>query len=353
MTTNAVVFSCYCCLTTASCDGWRREASLLKEGNSERKIKKIVREKRKEDWGLRRPLYEGGSRCVGTVVNNMRSLLLITLYVVFVVVATRLTEVNSLPSSLLLTSHHRHHHSRATFVVPSSLTPSSIVLPRIINSSTCTLSKSVITRCSLSKDPKESEQAINTNTNNNNFKGIRDPNERYENNFGPLLPIAEAVDTFSNGWGLSYADLRPVTPRTPVGIAFLLTNLLYNAAGIYLLTNGDIFYGTLMELAGIVSFVYHYTQLELGKDRSEVRLALLIDYFFAGSALLTGTFYMIAVGFGAIPVEALTSAVGAVICLSLCWVWEYGYPYILWHSLWHILSAYTGYLVGLVHLSNV
>jgi hypothetical protein len=107
-----------------------------------------------------------------------------------------------------------------------------------------------------------------------------------------------------------------------------------------------------MELAGLVSFVYHYTQLELGKDRSEVRLALLIDYFFAGSALLTGTYYMITVGLGEIPVEALTSAVGAVICLSLCWLWEYGYPYILWHSLWHILSAYTGYLVGLVHLSS-
>lgn len=289
-----------------------------------------------------------------TVVEQrtMRSLLL-TLFVVFVVVATRLTEVNSLPS-LLLSRHHRHHHSIATFVVPSSLTSSSIVLPRSKTTTTCTSSssKSKITRCYLSKDLKENERAINDYNTNNNFKGIRNPNERYENNFGPLIPIAEAVDTFTNGWGLSYADLRPVTPRTPVGIAFLLTNILYNAAGIYLLSHGDIFYGTLMELAGIVSFVYHYTQLELGKDRSEVRLALLIDYFFAGSALLTGTYYMIIVGLNAIPLEAHASAVGAVICLSLCWVWEYGYPYILWHSLWHILSAYTGYLVGLVHLST-
>lgn len=288
-----------------------------------------------------------------TVVEQrtMRSLLL-TLFVVFVVVATRLTEVNSLPS-LLLSRHHRHHHSIATFVVPSSLTSSSIVLSRS-KTTTCTSSssKSKITRCYLSKDLRENERAINDYNTNNNFKGIRNPNERYENNFGPLLPIAEAVDTFTNGWGLSYADLRPVTPRTPVGIAFLLTNILYNAAGIYLLSHGDIFYGTLMELAGIVSFVYHYTQLELGKDRSEVRLALLIDYFFAGSALLTGTYYMIIVGLNAIPLEAHASAVGAVICLSLCWVWEYGYPYILWHSLWHILSAYTGYLVGLVHLST-
>ena len=321
----------------------------LSEGGVRNEKNQKDREKRKEDWGLRIALNSdflpriaalllrsSSLRFISVVEQRTMRSLLLTLFVVFVVVATRLTEVDSLPS-LLLSRHHRHHH----------------VLPRS-KTTTCTSSssKSKITRCYLSKDLKENEQAINDYNTNNNFKGIRNPNERYENNFGPLLPIAEAVDTFTNGWGLSYADLRPVTPRTPVGIAFLLTNILYNAAGIYLLSHGDIFYGTLMELAGIVSFVYHYTQLELGKDRSEVRLALLIDYFFAGSALLTGTYYMIIVGFGAIPMEALTSAVGAVICLSLCWVWEYGYPYILWHSLWHILSAYTGYLVGLVHLST-
>ena len=330
-----------------------------------RKIKKIGRRERKTGGSESRStanlpasriaallLRSSSLRFISVVEQRTMRSLLLTLFVVFVVVATRLTEVDSLPS-LLLSRHHRHHHSIATFVVPSSLTSSSIVLPRS-KTTTCTSSssKSKITRCYLSKDLKENEQAINDYNTNNNFKGIRNPNERYENNFGPLLPIAEAVDTFTNGWGLSYADLRPVTPRTPVGIAFLLTNILYNAAGIYLLSHADIFYGTLMELAGIVSFVYHYTQLELGKDRSEVRLALLIDYFFAGSALLTGTYYMIIVGFGAIPMEALTSAVGAVICLSLCWVWEYGCPYILWHSLWHVLSAYTGYLVGLVHLST-
>lgn len=187
-----------------------------------------------------------------------------------------------------------------------------------------------------------------------NFKGVRDSMERYENSFGPLLPIAKAVDGITGGWGLSYADLRPVTPRTPIGITFLLTNVLYGAAGLYLMTHGDIIYGTFMELAGVVSFVYHYTQLELGKDRSEVRLALLLDYFFAGVALLTGIIYILqAGGIMYVPLEASVSAAGAVLCLSLCWVWEYGYPYIFWHSLWHVLSAYTGYVVGLVHLSNM
>lgn len=171
--------------------------------------------------------------------------------------------------------------------------------------------------------------------------------------FGPLLPIAEAVDDVTGGWGLSYADLHPATPRTTVGRAFLATNFFYAFSGLWLGINGDWFYGGLTELAGVVSFVYHYTQLEFGKNRSEVRLALLIDYFCAGSALLTGGAYMIQAGITSVPLDAVISAAVAAVCLSLCWVWEFGYPYIFWHSLWHIASAYTGYLVGQEHLNNI
>jgi len=142
---------------------------------------------------------------------------------------------------------------------------------------------------------------------------------RYNDTFGPLLPIAEAVDAATGGWGLSYADLHPVTPRTTIGRAFLATNFFYAAAGLWLMASGDWFYGGLTELAGVVSFVYHYTQL----------------------------------GMTSLPPEAYVSAAGAVLCLSLCWVWEFGYPYIFWHSLWHLLSAYTGYVAGVEHLSNI
>jgi hypothetical protein len=114
--------------------------------------------------------------------------------------------------------------------------------------------------------------------------------------------------------------------------------------------NGDVFYGTLTELAGLVSFAYHYAQLELGAGRGEVRLALLIDYLTAGSALIVGGIYMVQSGLESLPISVLFSGLGAIVCLSLCWVWEYGLPYILWHSLWHVLSAYTAYLVGQVHL---
>eukprot|EP01082_Thalassiosira_pseudonana_P002498 g2256.t1 g2256 contig11:1030007-1031122(+) len=187
----------------------------------------------------------------------------------------------------------------------------------------------------------------------NTFFQRERPKDINSDTFGQLLPIAKAVDEATGGWGLSYADLHPVTPRTTVGQAFLATNFCYAAGGLALGVQGEWFLGALTELAGIVSFWYHYSQLEFGKDRSEVRLALLIDYFTAGSALITGGVYMIQAGIDAVPVEALLTAGGSVICLSLCWVWEFGYPYIFWHSLWHILSALTGYLIGQEHISTL
>ena len=151
------------------------------------------------------------------------------------------------------------------------------------------------------------------------FKKYGRPTDIDKDSFGVLLPIAEAVDGATGGWGLSYADLRPATSRTPVGQAFLATNVFYLVGGLYLGIKGDVFFGGLTELAGVVSFAYHYLQLDLGVNRSEVRLALLIDYFTAGATLLTGGVYMIQDGITQVPVEALFAAIGALASLSLCW----------------------------------
>ena len=62
--------------------------------------------------------------------------------------------------------------------------------------------------------------------------------------------------------------------------------------------------------------------MEFGKDRTEVRLALLTDYFTAGAALLTGGYYMADMGISAVPFTAVISGGAAIVCLSLCWVWE-------------------------------
>lgn len=46
------------------------------------------------------------------------------------------------------------------------------------------------------------------------FSRYERPNDINTDSFGPLLPIAKAVDDATGGWGLSYADLHPATPRT-------------------------------------------------------------------------------------------------------------------------------------------
>ncbi len=145
--------------------------------------------------------------------------------------------------------------------------------------------------------------------------------DRYED-FGPLTPIAETIDGLTGEWALSYADLSPETPQTIAGRAFLAINACYVVAGIILAINGDWFFGGLTELAGVASFWYHYSQLEFGKDRTEVRLALLVDYFTATAALITGGFYVVNMGINVVPFDALVSGGGGIVALSLCWVWE-------------------------------
>jgi len=169
--------------------------------------------------------------------------------------------------------------------------------------------------------------------------------------FGMLLPLAESIDNLTGGWGLSYADLSPETPQTPAGRAFLATNIGYAGAGLALGLKGDFLLGSLTEVAGAVSFWYHYSQLQFGTERSEVRLALLTDYLTAGTALVTGFVYISQMGVDALPLDTILIAAASVLCLGLCWVWEFGIPYLVLHSLWHMLSAYTAVLIGQAHLT--
>ena len=160
------------------------------------------------------------------------------------------------------------------------------------------------------------------------------------------------MDDLTGGWGLSYADLSPETETSPLGVTFLATNAFYAAAGLALAMRGELLLGALTEIAGAVSFWYHYSQLKFGQNRSEVRLALLTDYVTAGSALILGGSYMVQMGVAAVPFAALAAGGLSVACLAMCWVWEFGLPYLFWHSMWHVLSAYTGYVVGQAHMDN-
>jgi len=216
-------------------------------------------------------------------------------------------------------------------------------------------------KMSLIEDAEEGNNNNNNNNHNNNnneqeqsssstrSKTMRDLSS---DGFGMLLPIAESVDNWTGGWGLSYADLRPETPQTAAGRAFLATNICYAAAGLALGIKGDYVLGSLTEVAGAVSFWYHYSQLRFGTERSEVRLALLTDYITAGTALITGGIYIAQMGITTLPQDTILIAAGSILCLGLCWIWEFGIPYLFWHSMWHILSAYSAFLIGQAHLPS-
>lgn len=141
--------------------------------------------------------------------------------------------------------------------------------------------------------------------------------------FGSVLrPIAETLDNATDGWALSYADLHPENENTAAGRVFLGTNALYALVGIILASRGDLLLGGLTEVAGIVSYWYHYSQLKFGQNSADVRLALLTDYFAAGITLITGGIYIAQVGLvDAIPLDVILSGALALVCLTMGWVW--------------------------------
>lgn len=204
-----------------------------------------------------------------------------------------------------------------------------------------------------------------------------------------LHPIAQALQAATNGWALSYADLAPESETTLGGRLFLATNLAYVLAGLgvfFVMGNGSSFHNAAtamtttatttsintlplslgLEVASVCSFVYHYQQLKNDQPRL-VRLALLIDYLAAALAILIGSGYVIQDVLTVMTIMdsstssslleeyttwfqiAVASGLISAICLLVSWIWERGWPYLVFHSLWHLWSAYTGYAVGMIH----
>lgn len=166
-----------------------------------------------------------------------------------------------------------------------------------------------------------------------------------------LAPAAEFLDDISGGWALSYADLTPNSEKTLVGQIFLATNVAYAIVGIFLSLQGEVLLGVLTDICAVASFTYHYTQLQQPHGRtldSTVKLALLVDYFFAVTAILVGLFYL-AIDHTLPPVEGIATSILGIACLLSCWIYEYGTPYIILHGMWHLFSAATGYYIGISH----
>jgi hypothetical protein len=173
-------------------------------------------------------------------------------------------------------------------------------------------------------------------------------------------PLQQVLDECTGGWALNYADLTPESPDTAIGRGFLLTNVFYLVAGLLLTYQGDPTLGFFTDLAAIASFNYHYTQLRATSQKEGikdlVRLSLFLDYMAASISILTAVVYVVSASLQLEP-DQLTMveqsvAVGMVglLFLVLSWKYEYGRPYIVFHSLWHLGSAVSGYLIGAAHL---
>jgi hypothetical protein len=170
-------------------------------------------------------------------------------------------------------------------------------------------------------------------------------------------PIQSALDEYT-GWALEYADLSPESPKTLIGRGFLMTNLFYLIAGIVLTYQGDSTLGFFTDLAAIASFNYHYTQLQAAsrKDlRNVVRFSLFLDYMAAAISILTAVLYLVSTTILApeqltLVEQGIAVGMAGVFFLTLSWRYEYGRPYIIYHSFWHLCSAMSGYLIGSAHL---
>ena len=156
-------------------------------------------------------------------------------------------------------------------------------------------------------------------------------------------------DTYANGSILAYANTTGFNYTEPVGAAFLLTNCFYIASGASILaknpSNNIYYYSTfIIEMAGLLSFNYHFQQLVLGPGRRQVKYALLLDYIGAITAIFMITAEIIHQStLGYIPAQSIELSIAGSLCLLGSWVCLTGYEYIVFHSLWHIFSGAACY----------
>lgn len=191
----------------------------------------------------------------------------------------------------------------------------------------------------------------------------------------PLEGLLLSGNSSTNGFLLRYADLRPYDETSLVGLLFLATNIVYAFVGAVLLFGDGAsmqrqVFGVVMEIAGVVSLYYHWAQLKFGgSSKKEVLAALVLDYGVATLCIACfikdvvlqlmddlPTITMCAIDTAALQQlielsSCRSAAVGALAMLSLfgSWKFEYGLPYMVFHGLWHVLSALAASLLYTLH----
>eukprot|EP00545_Synedropsis_sp_CCMP1620_P001349 CAMPEP_0119016288 /NCGR_PEP_ID=MMETSP1176-20130426/11914_1 /TAXON_ID=265551 /ORGANISM="Synedropsis recta cf, Strain CCMP1620" /LENGTH=287 /DNA_ID=CAMNT_0006969631 /DNA_START=217 /DNA_END=1080 /DNA_ORIENTATION=- len=171
-------------------------------------------------------------------------------------------------------------------------------------------------------------------------------------------PVALLSQILNGDRVLSSANLEPENETTFLGMSFLATNVAFGLCGSLLATQGNAALGVVTEIACFGSFLYHFSQLKFGQhdasssssltesDEEIVKLALLVDYFFAIAAIVVAGIQLIFSSHQQIPSDVIYSGSMAIASLGACLIWEEGVAYIIFHSLWHVFSAYTCYMIG-------
>ena len=157
----------------------------------------------------------------------------------------------------------------------------------------------------------------------------------------------------------AYADctnLGPSAERSFLGILFLATNAPYLFVGLAMMQDRPEY--NLLNIAGVISFVYHYYQLKFGPDRIEVRRCLLVDYCTAVQASLVFGLDVLELLYPLrdpntgllISADGMFPFITGAISLLCLWrsgiVDNNGRKYIFWHGLWHLFGALTAFEVG-------
>ena len=246
-------------------------------------------------------------------------------------------------------SFHKNNNNGGTVTAFSVLPSSSFSRTTPTKTSTGRCSRNLISNSNISQSTSSSSCLTAKGGSETTVDEATTTNNSNNNNNIEFLSSLESFDTFGE-WALSYADLSPETTLTPTGIIFLLTNIAYSVAGGYAITQGRPVLGTFTEFASIASFAYHYFQLQTTTDTSDrmnrtVKIALLIDYCIAITSIGMGT-YILYANHVVPSTDIIVSVVGALTFLGFSWIWETGFVYIVNHSVWHLLSAYTAYLIG-------
>lgn len=162
-----------------------------------------------------------------------------------------------------------------------------------------------------------------------------------------LRPVRRIRKGLPSGrWLLEYADLRPLDESSPECQIFLATNIVFFAAGGALVGSSPAL-ALQLELAGMASVWYHYTQCCYGgTQHPSVQLAILIDYIFAVPTALRTLVLVLGLG-GAVPPSALLAGVGSFAALAAGWVWDGPRAYMALHGAWHLLGALCVYEVAI------